>query len=571
MSAQNNTQDKNIFQGSESASAAAGSQPIERSPIPDDESVCDDDGFIDLDDPANMVVDEGDDDQVHDDEDEGVDEDEGDEAPKEQLLDDNGEPLAQGANLNEEGDHLPPVDDCAAVFYDPESVERIEDEEDENGNAIPEGQSKPYYFRVKPLHTVAAHPKDPSIAAVAGESEAIYLLDIPTGEALKSKAAAKSALRPAADSNESNRIPDHEHGVDPADVIKAKLVLKGHTDTVTAMSFSPQGDLLATGSIDTTVRIWNVATGECVHTLTDLSGEVECLLWHPSGLALLAGSQDAQTIMWNAKKGQVAMYYCGHRGTVTGLLWAADYKKILSCSADGSVMLFNAKTSEVEMAITKGLSEDQAGVVSMALLPESSAAPAAASSPAVTDPTANSETLVVGTEDGTMFVLNLKSKKVVQKLTEVHSQAVEAIVACTDPSFAGLCPFFVSISCDCTVAVWNSRDFSCRSQVNIGEGALAAKWYRDMIAVAASDGVVRFFETRMAVDQQEFVVPYQKEKRFGDEETEEDGQFHTFGNKGRKALFGHRRMIFKMALSCDNEALITVSDDGTARIFGLSA
>ena len=501
------------------------------------------------------------------------------EEAEEQLLGDDGEPLPQGANLNDEGDHIPPVDDAAAVFFDPQSLEKVYDEEDEQGNAYPEdyeGEDRPYYERIAALHGLAVHPTNPGLAAVAGESEKAYIFEYPTGEALKAKAAAKAAKRPPADHKDSSYTPPQfEHGVDPADALPAKFTLAGHADTVTVVAFSPAGDTIATGSIDTTVKIWSVATGECLHTLTDLSGEVECLLWHPSGLALLAGASDAQTIMWNAKKGQVAMYYCGHRGTVTGLLWALGHKKVLSASADGSVMLFDAKTSEVEMAITKGLSDDQAGVLSMALLPVESAvatAAAAASPSAAADAmTANSETLVVGNEDGTMFVINLKSKKVVQKLAEVHSQGVEKIVPCTDPNYVTICPFFVSVSCDCTVAVWNSRDFTCRSKIDIGEGIIAARWVRESVAVGCSDGVLRFFDTRTFLEQQTFDVPYQKEKRFGDDEDDGERYYENFSNKGSKALFGHRRMVFNLAVNCANDAIVSISDDGTARVFGLTA
>lgn len=44
-------------------------------------------------------------------------------------------------------------------------------------------------------------------------------------------------------------------------------VLSGHTGWVWAVSFSPDGQILASGSYDETIKLWNVHTGECLKTL----------------------------------------------------------------------------------------------------------------------------------------------------------------------------------------------------------------------------------------------------------------------------------------------------------------
>ncbi len=48
--------------------------------------------------------------------------------------------------------------------------------------------------------------------------------------------------------------------------VRRFAVLKGHESNVTSVAFSPNGMHMATGSLDDTVKIWDVATGESVHT-----------------------------------------------------------------------------------------------------------------------------------------------------------------------------------------------------------------------------------------------------------------------------------------------------------------
>jgi WD40 repeat protein len=48
----------------------------------------------------------------------------------------------------------------------------------------------------------------------------------------------------------------------------SRHILKGHTDQVKSIAYSPSGDLIASGSYDRTVRLWDVETGACRQTLT---------------------------------------------------------------------------------------------------------------------------------------------------------------------------------------------------------------------------------------------------------------------------------------------------------------
>ena len=51
---------------------------------------------------------------------------------------------------------------------------------------------------------------------------------------------------------------------------KAELVIQnGHTSSLESLSFSPDGSLLASGSMDNTVKIWSVSSGRLIHTFNE--------------------------------------------------------------------------------------------------------------------------------------------------------------------------------------------------------------------------------------------------------------------------------------------------------------
>jgi WD40 repeat protein len=79
------------------------------------------------------------------------------------------------------------------------------------------------------------------------------------------------------------------------------LTLKGHTGDVSSVSFSPDGQRLASASLDGTVKVWDAVTGQESLTLKGHTAEVWSVSFIPDGTRLASASWDDSVKVWDAR------------------------------------------------------------------------------------------------------------------------------------------------------------------------------------------------------------------------------------------------------------------------------
>jgi WD40 repeat protein len=115
-------------------------------------------------------------------------------------------------------------------------------------------------------------------------------------------------------------------------------------DDVTAVAFSPDGGLLATGSTDRTARVWDAASGQERLRVTHDEG-VAAVAFSPDGRLLATGSFDPAGRVWDAASGQERLRVT-HDGAVWAVAFSPDGRLLATGSADQTARVWDAASGQ---------------------------------------------------------------------------------------------------------------------------------------------------------------------------------------------------------------------------------
>ncbi len=144
-----------------------------------------------------------------------------------------------------------------------------------------------------------------------------------------------------------NKLGEIELRKPPYD--EAHMILKGHTSQITSLAFSPDGMKLYSGSIDQSIRCWNVATGETeqVFNVLGSSAGVTSLAVSGDGTKLICGCLDATARVFNVQTGKETRMLKGHVGPVMHVAYAPDGLTVATASQDKYLALWSVSKGEV--------------------------------------------------------------------------------------------------------------------------------------------------------------------------------------------------------------------------------
>lgn len=130
---------------------------------------------------------------------------------------------------------------------------------------------------------------------------------------------------------------------------KTIRILEGHGDVVRSVAFSPDQKTLVSGSKDQTVRLWDVATGQLQQTLEGHTGQVRSVAFSPDGTLLASGCTDKTARLWDARTAQLKLVLKGHTGSIEHVAFSPDGKRLASSSEDSTVRLWDVATGKLRL------------------------------------------------------------------------------------------------------------------------------------------------------------------------------------------------------------------------------
>lgn len=122
------------------------------------------------------------------------------------------------------------------------------------------------------------------------------------------------------------------------------ITLRGHSEPIKQIVFSGFGDLIATASADSTVKIWETGSGQQLVSLNDHNGPVNAVAFSPDGVSMASGGQDGTIRLWDAYGGLPLTTLCELESPITALNYSPTANWLAAADESGSLRLWELET-----------------------------------------------------------------------------------------------------------------------------------------------------------------------------------------------------------------------------------
>lgn len=200
--------------------------------------------------------------------------------------------------------------------------------------------------------------------------------------------------------------------------------LTGHTRDVNTVAISPDGKTLVSGGDDCLIKAWYLPTGALLRNLTGHARDVNAVAFTPDGRILISGGEDRTIRLWQMASGSTLKVLPGVLSMIKAIATSPDGKLFASGGFDNKVRLWSLQTGEQLRMISGHVS----AVNALAFSPDS-------------------QMLASGSRDKSIKLWNLKTGELVRNFTD-HTRDVNAVVFTPDGKS------LISASSDTNLKLW---------------------------------------------------------------------------------------------------------------------